>query len=210
MPTPAPKRPKSQAAGSETHPAKKARYVRRTIKEAPSVLLQKPTRLVHDSGDSDNSASDEEALVEEDQDEQSDEEHTPEPLGGEISSIVARSVPLPFHLLLVTKNNHAAQRVLTHQRRAAKPHSSLLADAKRAWSLAQQKTISKKERAAHIASLMEIVHGMIQDIVFKHDASRIVQTIVKWGSQAQRTQVATELQGRFKELAESKYSKVGC
>jgi pumilio family protein 6 len=110
----------------------------------------------------------------------------------------------------VTKNNHAAQRVLTHQRRAAKPHSSLLADAKRAWSLAQQKTITKKERAAHIASLMEIVRGMIQDIVFKHDASRIVQTIVKWGSQAQRSQVATELQGRFKELAESKYSKVGC
>ncbi|KAI0251069.1 ARM repeat-containing protein [Lactifluus subvellereus] len=182
----APKRPIS--AGSETPPAKKARLPRRTSKKAPSVLLQKRTRPVDNSSDSDNSASDEEGLVEEDQDEQSDEGHTPGPLD-------------------VTKNTHAAQRVLTHQRRAAKPHSSLLADAKRAWSLAQQKTISKKERATHITSLMGIVRGMIQDIVFKHDASRIVQTIVKWGSQAQRSEVATELQGRFKELAENKYSK---
>ena len=110
----------------------------------------------------------------------------------------------------MTKNAHTAQRVLTHQRRAAKPHSALLADAKRTWTLAQQKTISKEERATHITSLMGIVRGMIQDISFKHDASRIVQTIVKWGSQAQRNEVATELQGRFKELAQNKYSKVKC
>jgi len=108
----------------------------------------------------------------------------------------------------VTKNAHTAQRVLTQQRRAAKPHSTLLADAKRAWSLARQNTISKEKRASHIASLMEIVRGKIQDIVFKHDASRIVQTIVKCGKQPQRDEVATELRGRFKELVENKYSKV--
>ncbi|KAF8265298.1 armadillo-type protein [Lactarius quietus] len=103
---------------------------------------------------------------------------------------------------------HAAQRLLTQQRRAAKKHSALLADAKRAWSLAHQKSISKEKRASHIASLVGIVHGKIQDIVFKHDASRIVQTIVKWGNQRQRDEVASELKGRFKELVEDKYSKV--
>jgi pumilio homology domain family member 6 len=110
--------------------------------------------------------------------------------------------------LPATKNVHAAQRLLTHQRRAAKPHSTLLADAKRAWSLARQKAISKEERASNVASLMEIVRGKIQDIVFKHDASRIVQTIVKRGNESQKNDVATELRGRFKELAENKYSKV--
>jgi pumilio homology domain family member 6 len=99
---------------------------------------------------------------------------------------------------------------MTHQRRAAKPHSALLANAKSAWSRARQKTISKEERASQITSLMEIVRGMIQDIVFKHDASRIVQTIVKRGNQRQRDEVATELRGRFKELVENKYSKVRC
>jgi pumilio family protein 6 len=106
------------------------------------------------------------------------------------------------------KQAHAAQRLLTQQRRAAKKHSALLADAKRAWSLARQKAISKEKRASHIASLVGIVHGKIQDIVFKHDASRIVQTIVKWGDQHQRNEIASELKGRFKELAEDKYSKV--
>lgn len=103
-----------------------------------------------------------------------------------------------------------AQRQITLQRRAAKPHSALLANAKKAWSRARQKAISKEERTSHITSLMEIVRGMIQDIVFKHDASRIVQTIVKRGNQRQRDEVATELRGRFKELVENKYSKVRC
>lgn len=106
------------------------------------------------------------------------------------------------------ENPHAAQRQITHQRRAAKPHSVLLANAKNAWSRARQKAISKEERVSHINSLMEIVRGKIQDVVFKHDASRIVQTIVKRGNQPQRDEVATELQGRFKELVENKYSKV--
>ena len=106
------------------------------------------------------------------------------------------------------KQAHAAQRLLTQQRRAAKKHSALLADAKRAWSLAREKSISKEKRASHISSLVGIVHGKIQDIVFKHDASRIVQTIVKWGNQRQRNEVAGELKGRFKELAEDRYSKV--
>ena len=119
-----------------------------------------------------------------------------------------RFVRLRAHWLLVTKNPHAAQRQITHQRRAAKPHSALLANAKNAWSRARQKAISKEKRTSHINSLMEIVRGKIQDIVLKHDASRIVQTIVKRGNQRQRDEVATELQGRFKELVENKYSKV--
>ena len=110
----------------------------------------------------------------------------------------------------MTKNPHAAQRQITHQRRAAKPHSALLANAKNAWSRAQQKAISKEERTSHINSLTEIVRGKIQDIVFKHDASRIVQTIIRRGNQQQRDEVATELQGRFKELVENRYSKVRC
>ncbi len=103
---------------------------------------------------------------------------------------------------------HTAQRLLTQQRRAAKKHSALMVDAKLSWSLARQKSISKAKRVAHITSLAGIVHGKIQDIVFKHDASRIIQTIVKWGDQCQRSEVASELQGRFKELVEDKYSKV--
>ena len=55
---------------------------------------------------------------------------------------------------------------------------------------------------------MSIVRGQVKDIVFKHDASRIIQTIVRWGGPAERNEIAAELKGSFKELSESKYSKV--
>ncbi|KAJ7916192.1 armadillo-type protein [Mycena leptocephala] len=86
------------------------------------------------------------------------------------------------------------------QRRAAKPHSTLLADAKRVWCLANAKNVSSTDRQKHI-------HDLMDDIVFKHDASRIVQTVVKHGRQKERDEIAAELKGKYKELAQNKYSK---
>jgi tRNA-binding EMAP/Myf-like protein len=109
---------------------------------------------------------------------------------------------------LVAKESHKAQRALQEQRKAAKPHSQLIASAKRVWSLARQKNISPIERQKHVRDLLDIVTGKVKDIVLKHDASRIIQTIVRYGGQKERDQVAGELKGHYKELAQSKYSKV--
>lgn len=105
------------------------------------------------------------------------------------------------------KEAHKAQKIILDQRKASKPHAALLRDAKHVWSLAQKKHIGS-ERKKHIADLMNIVRGHVKDIVFKHDASRIIQTIVRWGGSAERNEIATELKGSYKELSESKYSKV--
>ncbi|KAH9991199.1 ARM repeat-containing protein [Russula compacta] len=187
---PVSKRPTSLR--SNITPSKRPRITRSNEKKVQSTTSHGETRPVHHSGNpahSDNSTSEGEVLVEEDDDEQS-----PTPDQG-------------YCGLPATKNARAAQRLLTRQRRATKPHSVLLADAKHAWALARKKATSKEERASHIASLMGIVRGRIPDIIFKHDASRIVQTIVKRGNKLQRNEVATELRGLFKELVENKYSK---
>jgi pumilio family protein 6 len=55
---------------------------------------------------------------------------------------------------------------------------------------------------------MDAIRGKVKDIVFKHDASRIVQTVVKYGGQKERDEIAKELGGSYKELAQNKYSKV--
>ena len=102
---------------------------------------------------------------------------------------------------------HKAQKILLDQRKASKPHAELLRDAKRVWSLARQKNVGPG-RKKHITDLMTIVRGHVKDIVFKHDASRIIQTIVRWGGPAERNEIAAELKGSFKDLSESKYSKV--
>lgn len=109
---------------------------------------------------------------------------------------------------IAARESHKAQRALHEQRKAAKPHSTLLTEAKQAWTLARQKNLSKQERTKHINALMDIIRGKVKDIVFKHDASRIVQTVVKWGGQKARNEIAEELKGNYRELAQSKYSKV--
>lgn len=100
------------------------------------------------------------------------------------------------------------QKALHEQRRAAKPHSDVLVEAKLAWSSARQKNLSKADRTKNINALMDIIRGKVKDIVLKHDASRIVQTVVKYGGQKERNEVAVELKGKYKELAQNKYSKV--
>jgi pumilio family protein 6 len=95
------------------------------------------------------------------------------------------------------------------ERKAAKPHSSLLTDAKKLWALARQKTnITPAQRLKHVQDLMNVIRGQVKDIVFKHDASRIVQTVVKYGGQKERDEIAVELKGKYKELAQNKYSRV--
>ncbi|KAI0316198.1 ARM repeat-containing protein [Amylostereum chailletii] len=105
------------------------------------------------------------------------------------------------------RESHKAQRALLDQRRSSKPNSALLADAKLKWALARQKNLSKAERRKHVGALMDVIRGKVQEIVFKHDASRIVQTVVKWGDQATRDAIALELKGRYRELAQNRYSK---
>ena len=63
------------------------------------------------------------------------------------------------------------------ERKAAKPHSALMSEAKQVWRLAHQKNVSKEERTAHITKLINIVRGKVQEVVFKHDASRVIQTV---------------------------------
>ncbi|KAF9451432.1 ARM repeat-containing protein [Macrolepiota fuliginosa MF-IS2] len=105
------------------------------------------------------------------------------------------------------RESHKAQRALLEQRKAAKPHSTLLTDAKRVWSLARQKNIPSAERQKHVNELMDVVRGNVKEIVFKHDASRIVQTIVKYGRQKERDEIALELKGKYNDLVQNKYSK---
>ncbi|KZT00076.1 ARM repeat-containing protein [Laetiporus sulphureus 93-53] len=105
------------------------------------------------------------------------------------------------------RESHKAQRALLEQRRAVKPHSVLLTEAKRIWQLAHRKDIPKAEREQHIKALMNVIRDNVNDIVLKHDASRIVQTVMKYGRAKERNEVAVELKGKYKELVQSRYSK---
>lgn len=47
----------------------------------------------------------------------------------------------------------------------------------------------------------------MKDFVFKHDSVRVIQTAVKYANREQRRQIARELKGEYRALAESRYAK---
>jgi pumilio homology domain family member 6 len=68
--------------------------------------------------------------------------------------------------------------------------------------------VTPAERKKYISALMDTVRGHVKDLVLKHDASRIIQTLVKRGTAKERDEVAQELKGQFKTLSQNRYSKV--
>ena len=184
---------KKRRAATQTGPAAKKAHIEQLAKNKKRPITAPENESDSESAESGSDAEDVEmANVE------------------EVSKGAECSIHYAVSLIQVAaaKESHKVQKALQVQRKAAKPHSSLLADAKRLWSLARQKSIPTKERQKHVRDLMDLIRGKVHDIVFKHDASRIVQTIVKYGGQKERDEVAVELKGKYLELIQSKYSKV--
>ncbi|KAK4993937.1 Pumilio y domain member 6 [Elasticomyces elasticus] len=103
---------------------------------------------------------------------------------------------------------HAAQRTLLAQRKANKPNADSIARAKKLWERLRRKShVEASERKALVTELFDIISGNIQDFVFKHDSVRVVQCALKYANKEQRLQIAEELRGSVRTLAESRYGK---
>lgn len=79
---------------------------------------------------------------------------------------------------------------------------------KKLWERLRIKSaVPKEERQALVTELFDIITGNVKDFVFKHDSVRVIQTALKYGSKEQKKEIAIELKGEYKTLAESRYAK---
>lgn len=99
------------------------------------------------------------------------------------------------------------QKKLLMQRRMAKPNAPLIQQAKSLWEQIRSKTLDSNSRAAAMAKMMELIKGKVNDLIFKHDASRIIQSCLKHGNPQQRDLIAQELSGSWSQLAVSQYGR---
>lgn len=106
-----------------------------------------------------------------------------------------------------SREAHAAQKKAAAERKAAKPNADILIRGKKVWEQIRRKDIKKDEKKKLIAELCDLMRGKVKELVFKHDASRIVQTVVKYGDKAQREEIAKELKGTYAEMAQSNYGR---
>ncbi|OJD18836.1 hypothetical protein AJ78_01169 [Emergomyces pasteurianus Ep9510] len=107
-----------------------------------------------------------------------------------------------------SKESHAKQKALAQERKAAKPNSDLIARSKKLWERLRRKShVPLEERKTLVAELYSIITGRVKEFVFKHDSVRVIQTALKYASPQQRKDIAKELKGDYRSLAESKYAK---
>lgn len=75
------------------------------------------------------------------------------------------------------------------------------------WEQARRADISKQERTEAISALWNAVKGRVKEVARGHKGGRVLQTIVKYGGKEERNGLAHELDGQYREMMESKYSK---
>lgn len=87
------------------------------------------------------------------------------------------------------------QKTLTAKRRGDRPHADLLAGLRPHWEVMRQKDTDPATRAAAISSAMSMVAGLERELCKKADSSRLLQSIIQHGGQAERTHLAKVLGG---------------
>lgn len=194
--------PKKRSAKSQSGPAtKKSKAQNSSTAHEKSTKRSRPITSTIQNKDDNDSDDDVDFEAEEVELEGGDDDADVE--GMEIDE--SPNVGIPG----AARESHKVQKAMQKERKAAKSHSTLLTEAKHIWALARSTTISSAQRQKHVGELMDVIRGKVKEIVFKHDASRIVQTLVKYGGAKERNEIAQELKGGYKDLAKNKYSKVG-
>jgi len=107
----------------------------------------------------------------------------------------------------------ALKRAVRKQRQATRRHAESVAEAKDLWNKLRLKTNTKDGTKIIMDKLMELIRGKIRDIALQHDASRVVQAAIQFGSDKQRKEVLAEIcrvEGSLAEMAKIQYAHFCC
>lgn len=106
-------------------------------------------------------------------------------------------------------NNHDEQRKLLKERKMMRKSGNEVQQIKSLWEKLRVKNppIPKQIREKLSNEIWSLSKDCISDLVLKHDASRVVQTLVKYSNKERREQIVDSLKGKFYQLATSAYGK---
>uniref|UniRef100_A0A1J3CRP8 Pumilio-like protein 24 n=1 Tax=Noccaea caerulescens TaxID=107243 RepID=A0A1J3CRP8_NOCCA len=86
------------------------------------------------------------------------------------------------------------------------PHYTLEQELTSLWEKMRRRDIAKEDRSKLISEAIQKTKGKIPEIAISRVFSRVLQTCVKYGSQAEKEAVFKELQTRFVDLAFDKFA----
>jgi pumilio family protein 6 len=103
--------------------------------------------------------------------------------------------------------SRADAKKLKLERQAHRPHNEVVQEAKKLWERVRRRDLTTEQRSAPLAQLFALLTGKFKEVIAKHDASRMIQTCIKYGNSEQRLLIATELKGAYPAIAKSRYGK---
>lgn len=104
-------------------------------------------------------------------------------------------------------SSKSQKRALKHERQSLRKHADCVIEAKKIWNKLRLKTNSKEEVREMTKTLNGLIEGKVNEIALQHDASRVVQAAIQFGTPEERRQVMKELtQASFLELAKNQYA----
>ncbi|KAG7361774.1 CPL NUC119 domain containing protein [Nitzschia inconspicua] len=119
-----------------------------------------------------------------------------------------------------TSNNNkdlsssAQKRQVRKERQSHRRHADIVAEAKILWNKLRVKTNTPDDTTALMEQVMSLIHGKVAEIALQHDASRVIQAAIQFGSTDQRRELLTELcasqDGSLAELAKIQYAHFCC
>lgn len=104
---------------------------------------------------------------------------------------------------------HAEQRKLLAERKLKRKSGVEVERIKSLWEKLRVKkpTPPKEVRDKLCDEIWELSKDVVDDLVMKHDSSRVVQTLVKYSSAERRDAIVNALKGNYYKLATSSYGK---
>lgn len=94
------------------------------------------------------------------------------------------------------------------ERKLKKAHGEAVEQIKLIWEdIRAKQGVSAEARQRGVHEIVKLVDGRWRDLVFRHDASRVVQTVFKHADKALKQEITRALQGTYVELAKSAYGK---
>ncbi|CAA7013148.1 unnamed protein product [Microthlaspi erraticum] len=110
--------------------------------------------------------------------------------------------PTPLLIYLVAKLLEEAEA----RKKRRRPRYTFEQELTSLWEKMRRRDIAKEDRSKLISEAVQKMKGKIPEIARSSVSSRVLQTCVKYCSQAEKEAVFNELQPRFLDLASKKYA----
>ncbi|XP_047332682.1 pumilio homolog 24 isoform X2 [Impatiens glandulifera] len=99
-----------------------------------------------------------------------------------------------------------AKELIEARKKKRKRNYTLEQELTHLWEKMRQRNISKEDRSKFVSEAIRKMKGKVNDIATSPVTSRVLQTCIKYGSQAERGSVFAELRPHFLILSRNKYA----